>query len=387
MVYASTTVVWGAFSLLIVALPFRFQSLGLSVVQYGIAIAVFALGMLATESLWGVVAFRIGNRRTILALGLAVAVAYLAVDSSTTFLTLTVTLGLLGALSIFPVPLFRWMAMIAGGPGTGGAGTGRYGLFFGGGMAVGAAVGPLLYVTLGFTWLTAIIVSTYAVGLGMMVALPWQETRLPRAEPGSLSQVRKVLAGQFVLVAFLVVLSFVAFTLITNYLQIYSVSTFHGTPTDSGYVIGFARATTLLAGFLLGGVADRFGLLRTVPFGFLLLALGALGMMIAISYAEMVAATMVFAIGSGWLSASLLPLALEPVPLALQGTAVGVFGSFEDLGLLVGPVLISAAYATYGVRSIFLLVAAVSFVGALLALLLLRLGPSPRRRKPGLDPP
>jgi MFS family permease len=370
LVYASTAVVWGAYSLLIVTLPFRFQSLGLSLVQYGVAIAVFALGMLVTESVWGVLAFRIGNLRTILALGVVVAVVYLVVGFSTTFLTLTVSLGLLGALAIFPVPLFRWMAMIAGGPGTGGAGTGRYGLFFGGGMAVGSALGPLLYVDVGFESLTVIVVAAYLVGLALMAWLPWHETRLPRAEPGSLSQVRKVLTPRFVFVSVLVVLSFLTYTLIANFLQIYSVGTFHGTPTDSGYVIGVSRATILLAGFLLGGVADRFGPIRTVPFGFLLVTLGAIGTLFSSSYAEMVGATIVFAIGDGWLTASLLPLALEPVPLSLQGTAVGVFGSFEDLGLLLGPLLISVVYATYGARSAFLLVGAVALLGTLLAVLL-----------------
>ncbi|MGA3021548.1 MAG: MFS transporter [Thermoplasmata archaeon] len=370
LVYASTAVVWAAYSLLIVALPFRFQSLGLSVVQYGIAIAIFALGMLITESVWGVLAFRIGNLRTVLGLGIAVAVVYLAIGLSTTFLTLAVSLGFLGALSIFPVPLFRWMAMIAGGPGTGGAGTGRYGLFFGGGMAVGAALGPLLFVEVGFLSLTLVVLAIYAVGLGLMAWLPWRETRLPRAEPGSLSQVRRVLTAPFVFVASLVVLAFLAYTLIISFLQIYSVSAFQGTPTDSGYVIGIARATILMAGFLLGGVADRFGPMRTVPFGFLLLALGAFGTLFSSSYAEMVGATVVFAVGFGWLSASLLPLALGPVPLPLQGTAVGVFGSFEDFGLLVGPVLISAVYVAYGVRSIFLVVGAVALAGALLSVLL-----------------
>jgi len=384
-VYASTAVVWGAYSLLIVTLPFRFQSLGLSLDQYGIALAVFALGMLLTESVWGLLAFRIGNLRTVLGLGIAVALAYVAVAFSTSFFTLTVSLGVLGALSIFPVPLFRWMAVIAGGPGTGGAGTGRYGLFFGGGMMVGAALGPLLYVEVGFQSLTFLVIGAYAVGLGLMTGLPWKETRLPRAEPGSFFQVRRVLTAPFVLVAILVVLAFVAYTLTSSFLQIYSVSAFHGTTADSGYVIAVARATSLLSGFLLGASTDRFGPRRTVPVGFLLLTLGAVGTLFSASYTEMVGATIVFAIGTGWLSASLLPLVLEPVPLPLQGTAIGVFGSFEDLGLLVGPVLISSVYTVYGVRSMFLVVAGVTLAGALLSVLFghLDTGRAPQRTDAG----
>jgi len=58
-------------------------------------------------------------------------------------------------------------------------------------------------------------------------------------------------------------------------------------------------------------------------------------------------------------------VSLQPQP---QGTAVGVFGSFEDFGLLISPILISAAYATYGANSIFLAVGAVALAGLLFSL-------------------
>lgn len=376
--YASSVVVWASYSVLIVSLPFRFQDLGLSVVQYGVAVGALALGMLVTESLWGALAFRIGNLSTVLALGVGVAVVYVAIDLSTSFLALTASLTVFGALVIFPVPLFRWMALSTGGPGTESAGTGRYGLFFGAGMVAGSAVGPLLYVAVGFGSLMTVVLATYAVGLALMAALPWREARLPQAEPGTLSKMRGVLTSPFLFAASLAVLVYVAFTLIINFLQIYSVSTFHGTPADAGYVIGLARATILAAGFLLGASVDRFRPLRTVPFGFLLMALGAFGTLFSASYAEMVGSTLLFATGMGWLSTGLLPLALEGMPLSLQGTAVGVFGSFEDFGLLVGPVIISAVYAGYGADSAFLLVGVVALAGTLLALIALRLrGPLP----------
>lgn len=367
LVYASTAVVWASDSLLSVTLPFRFQALGLSVFQYGVAVSAFALGMLATESLWGVLAFRIAKPWTILVLGAAVLLLYFAIAMSTTFIALTVSLAFFGMLVIFPVPLFRWMALIARGPGTEGSGTGRFGLFFGCGMVAGSAVGPFLYETIGFHSLAGVILGTYAVGLALMAVLPWEKTQLPRSEPGTLSPVRRVLTLPFLCAASLAVISYLTFTLIVNFLQIYSVGVFHGTPTDAGYVIGFARATILAAGFLLGASVDRFGPARTAPFGFLLVAAGAFGTLFSPSYAGMIASTTVLAAGLGWLSACLLPLGLATIPRPLQGTAVGVFGSFEDLGLLVGPVLISAVYSAYGADSAFTLVGIIALGGALLA--------------------
>jgi predicted MFS family arabinose efflux permease len=369
LVYASTAVVWASYAMLAVVLPFRFEALGLSVVQYGLAIAVFALGMLISETLWGVVAFRIGSFRTILALGVLVLALYLAIGMSTSFLSLAVSLGLFGALIIYPVPLFRWMAMIAGGPGTEGTGTGRYGLFFSGGMVIGSTVGPLLYASIGFGSLLVVVLATYATGLALMAFLPWQQARLPRSEQGTVSVVRRVLTPPFLFAALLAVIAYLAFTLIINFLQIYSVANFHGTQADAGYVIGLARATLLLAGFYLGGTVDRFTPLKNAPFGFLLIAIGAFGTLFSTSYTEMVGSTLVLATGMGWLTASLLPLALTGMPVSLQGTAVGVFGSFEDLGLLIGPVLISMAYSAYGADSAFIAVGGIALAGAILAAL------------------
>jgi hypothetical protein len=65
------------------------------------------------------------------------------------------------------------------------------------------------------------------------------------------------------------------------------------------------------------------------------------------------------------------------VPIQLQGTALGVFGSFEDFGLLLGPILISAIYTAYGTDSIFLVVGVVTLAGLLFSLIVRQTGQSP----------
>jgi MFS family permease len=383
-VYLSTVLAMVSYALIIVALPFRFQQLGLSVFQYGTALAVFAFGMLATESLWGALAFRIGRPRPIALLGGLVAVILLSVGLSSSFFAFVVTLGLLGMFVIFPVPLMRWLALTARGPGTGGSGTGRYGLFFGVGLVAGTAAGPLVFVQVGFLPLAVGAVALSVVSTLVLTVLPWKEVGLPPRELGTLGQVRAVLTRHFAACSLLVVLYFVTYSLSVNFLQYYSVALFGGTPAEAGYVIGAARATSLVAGFLLGPLTDRWGAAQVAPAGFLLMVAGTLGTLYATSYTEMIAATLVLGVGAGWLSASLLPLALGPVPRPAQGTAVGVFGSFEDLGLLVGPVLIGAVYATYGATRIFPVVAAVGLLGVGVAWVLRRNASKGPTAAPGL---
>jgi len=366
-VYAATTLTTVAYSLIMVALPFRFQALGLSVVEYGTALAVYALGMLVTESLWGAVAFRIGRTSVLVGLGGAVTLVMLGIGFATSYLALAVTLGLLGMLSIYPVPLGRWLSITARGPGTGGSGAGRYGVFFGLGLVIGASTGALIYVDLGFLALCAAAATVFLAGGVLLALVRWREVGLPSRGRGTRAQVRDLFHRHFLLCSVLVVFYFLSYCLVLNFLQYYSVTLFGGSPTEAGYVIGASRGMAVVAGLLLGPLVDRWGAHRTSPLGFLLLAAGALGTYLAGGYAEMVGATLVFAVGAGWLSASILPLALGPVPRSAQGTAVGVFGSFEDLGLLIGPVLIGGVYAAYGAWSIFPLVAALALGGSAFA--------------------
>ena len=371
-VYVSTMVAMVGYALVTVALPFRFEALGFSVFQYGVVLAVYALGMLATESVWGALAFRIGRPRPIVGLGAIVAAILLAIGLSTSVLAFAVTLGLLGMFVIFPVPLMRWLALTARGPGTAGSGTGRYGLFFGTGLVVGAGLGPVLYVSVGFLALATIAVALSVVSTVFLLTVPWKEFGLPPRGSSPRGEFRTVLTPHFASASLLVVLYFIAYSLPLNFLQYYSRDLFGGTPTEAGYVIAAARTIALLGGFLLGPYVDRWGPSRSAPLGFLLLVVGALGVLASTSYAEMVAATAVFAVGAGGLSASLLPLALGPIPPSAQGTAIGVFGSFEDLGLLVGPLVIGTVYSGFGPRAIFPVVALVAAAGVAVSLVIPR---------------
>jgi MFS family permease len=369
-VYASTALSMASYAIVSVALPFRFQHLGLSVLQYGTVLAVYAFGMLATESLWGAVAFRVGRPRIIVALGIVVALVTLSIGLVQSFLGFAVTLGLLGMLVISTVPLTRWLAVTARGPGTEGRGTGRYGLFFGLGLVGGTSTGPLLFVEYGFFFVALVGVALSVVATVLLALVPWDQVALPPRTTPIAREVQEMFTRNFVLCSSLVVVYLLAYSLTTGFLQYYSVSVFGGTPSEAGYVIGAARGVTIVTGVVLGSVVDRWGPGRSAPGGFLLLAAGALGTFFSVAYGEMVVATLAFSVGAGWLSACLLPLALGPVPRRAQGTAIGVFGSFEDLGLLVGPLLIGSVYSTYGAVSTFPVVAAVALIGSALAALL-----------------
>jgi hypothetical protein len=379
-IYVSTFLEATSYALVIIALPFRFRQLGLPIVEYGIAAAAYSGGLLVMESLWGYFAFRIARPSILLGLGAGVVLLFLAVGASSTFLEFSLSLAAIGLVIVYPVPIMRWLALRGGGPGTEATGTGRLGFFFGAGLVVGSAMAPLLFEAAGYFVVSLVCGGLFVAGATALASLPWSTVGLPGVGPGLWGEVRSVFTREFAIGSLLVALYFTVITLVTNFAQYYSVDLFHGTDVESGYLIASVRGISVVVGFLLGPLVDRFGAPRSVPPGFLLLVAGTLGIWVSGTYLEMLAFSVVFSIGVGWLGASLLPLALATVPASAQGTAIGIFGSFEDVGLLVGPLVISATYAAYGARSIFPVVGAIAAAGVLIGLAYLgkaRAAPSP----------
>ncbi len=364
------TVFWGvSIGLWSVALPFRFEQLGLPIVEYGITLSVYAAGMLLTESVWGLLAFRLGRPGRIGLIGILVGAATLSLGIVTTFLGFVAVLAVLGAVGVYLAPLQRWVSLSYRGPGAEGSGTGRWSSTYGLGLAIGAAGGALGFVELGFLALSVVSLGFLAAAVLAAMALPWREASLPRPPVEVRSTARRLATRPFLVALCLVGLTFIAYTFATNFLQYYSTVIFGGTASEAGYVLGAGRFVALGAAFLLGTLVDRWGPARSIPAGFVLFLVGSLGTWASRSYVEMVASTLVFFAGYGWLSASLLPLALRSMPVADQGTAIGVFGSVEDAGLLLGPLLFGASWAAYGPRSIFPVVTAVSAIGVAASIL------------------
>lgn len=362
---------WAASSGVIsVSLPFRFQDLGLPIVDYGIVVGGYALGMLLLETFWGSRAFRLADHRWILLLGSGVLILTLALGSLTTFVPLLLDYTSLGGLIIFLVPLLRFIGMHAQGPLSEGLGVGRTWTFFGGGLALGSVAGPLLFTTWGFEGDVLFAALLFGAAMLIAAAAPWRAAQLPAMQARSTAGLRSVVSLPFVRVSLLVVAAFVVFSFPSNYLPYYGVAFFGVSQVGTGYILGAARLASLLAAFFLGSWGDHHGHPRAAFLGFLLLAAGVAGTWFSPDAIGMVLATIALFVGVGWLGASLLPLAMAPIPARFQGSAIGLYGAVEDLGLLLGPVLYGVAWSSWGAWTTFPVALAAALLGVALTLTL-----------------
>jgi MFS family permease len=367
LVFLSVGLMAASSSVLAVTLPFRFLALGIPVVYYGIVVGGYALGMLILETFWGTHAFRLVNPALILLLGGCILALVLLLGLLTTFIALLLDYTALGALIVYLVPLQRFVGMHARGHSSEGRGVGQTWTFFGAGLVLGSAGGPLLYIAIG--WEGDVIVSAILFCGAVLAALltPWRLAHLPSVSEKASTGFRAVANLPFVRVSLLVVAAFIVYSLPTNYLPYYAVSIFGANQAETGYILGGARLVSLVASFFLGSWGDRRGHPRAVLVSFLLLSAGVAGTWWAPNMIWMIFATLVMFVGVGWLGTSLLPLALAPIDTQSRGSAIGLYGSMEDLGLLLGPVLYGVMWTALGAKTIFPMALAVSLIGLVLA--------------------
>jgi predicted MFS family arabinose efflux permease len=286
----------------------------------------------------------------------------------TTFIAFLLDYAALGALAIFLVPLQRFVGMHSQGPSGEGRGVGRTWASLGVGLVLGSAVGPVVFTALGFKVDVAISAILFGGATLTSAIAPWWSAQLPRVPVDVSPRLRAVVSLPFARVSLLVVAGFVVLSFPANYLPYYAVTFYGVSQAETGYILGAARLVSLLTAFFLGSWGDRRGHPEAVLVSFFLLAAGIAGTWLASDSIGMTAATLVMFAGGGWLGASLLPLALAPIPTQLRGSAIGLYGSMEDLGLLLGPVLFGLAWSYWGGRTLFPVALVAALIGLVLTL-------------------
>ena len=123
----------------------------------------------------------------------------------------------------------------------------------------------------------------------------------------------------------------------------------------------------------LGRMSDRRNKKTMMMIGLIVTAAGIAWIAIAGSYGEFVAALIVESIGQAIFGPAAVALLSETVPQNWQGTAMGVYGGFEDLGVVIGSALAGIVWENLGPESAFLMLgAAPPALAALMALMLLK---------------
>ena len=144
---------------------------------------------------------------------------------------------------------------------------------------------------------------------------------------------------------------------------------------EVGTLIAMISVTQLVAMPMLGWLSDMFGRKRTAVAVFTLSSFAFLLYFLANTSYEVLLVSIVVGVS---LSGTSLLLAMIPdvMPSTMYGAAVGIYGSFEDMGVIIGPLVYGFVWSTTGPVYIFAASAVAQILAAFLVVPIKRKHPS-----------
>jgi len=192
------------------------------------------------------------------------------------------------------------------------------------------------------------------------------------AKPLSFSMIRQVLSTRNLLIV-----SSATFTefimsngIIFTVFPLYAESTLGISLTNIGLIMGSRSLGFVISMFTMGYFADRFGRKPALLFG--LAATAAL--MVAINFAStfetLVTILFILGITTGtiWIVSPIL--AAESVDISHRGAAIGTYRTVFDLGLILGPIIMTSVLDSHGITMCFYLSAAILLVNLVPSMML-----------------
>jgi len=155
------------------------------------------------------------------------------------------------------------------------------------------------------------------------------------------------------------------FSIVRAFLPLYASGRFGMSTVEVGTLISTVAASQLVAILFLGWLSDRFGRKPMIIVGFLLCSGSFLLYLLANTAYQIFLVSIAAGLG---LSATSLLLAIVPdvTPKRMYGTVVGIYGSCEDLGIIMGPLVYGLVWSAIGPTYIFVASAVTQVLSAAL---------------------
>lgn len=351
-------------------MPLYIRSLGKGVMEWGMLVTSHAVGMVLLEWLWGTLSDRVDRRIFMVLSMIGMSVIFPLYTVKALLPYFSILQFSLGALAVTMAPISRalisdyssarsiamsmslWLvAMTLGG-------------------AVGSLTGSYVAQVWSFeqTFYLSSILSLIGC-LAVSITLRREGGHRPQMERGDSSIVKglKTLVsrpstrGLFSIA----VISFMARSGTWSFLPLYASEKVGMSTVEVGMVAAVMSLTQLAAAPLFGKLSYRVGRKRLVTVAFALASV----MLLCYFYVETSLQLFLVSIGvSICLSASPLLLAMlsEATPGRLRGMSMGVYGTFEGIGLMIGPPIYSLIWSIHAPGFVFVASAAVQSLSFLL---------------------
>ena len=144
------------------------------------------------------------------------------------------------------------------------------------------------------------------------------------------------------------------------------------TATEVGILLTIAGAVSVVVGIPMGMLADRKGKRTLMIFGLLISAASMAGLAFSASYSWLIVFMVIRSMGMAMFGPAAVALLSDSVPPQRQNTAMGLYGVFEDIGVIAGSAMGGFAWKGWGPRPTFLIGTVAAGLGAMICFGLIR---------------
>ena len=166
-------------------------------------------------------------------------------------------------------------------------------------------------------------------------------------------------------------------SLIQPVLSVYANEVLGISETGIGVLFSIMGVVTLLTTFPLGSVADHTGRKPVLVLGKVFDGVSALLVILSGSFWPLLFVMMLRGLGRGATNPSITAMFSRVVPASKRGRGMGIFNSFQNIGLVVGSSMGGFLFEFYARETPFITCGALSLIGAALVFLMV---PEPRQR-------
>jgi DHA1 family multidrug resistance protein-like MFS transporter len=336
-------------------LPLYVESLGIGIMGWSALAAAFAVGMFLLEWVWGSLCDRTDRRLLMVISVLCMSVLFVLYTHHGLVHFFIVLQLLSGALGVIIGPTTRAYISDKSPEKSIGLFSSLWWTFH----TLGRIVGPILGAYIAQIWsfeYSFYASSAISIILAFVIMLSFpSEKKYQRSEnlpsiTRGLNSVLRIRSARFLFLS--AVFAFMGISVIRSFLPLYAAERIRMSTVEVGLLLASVWGAQLVAMPFLGWLSDKFGRARTACLGFVMSACLFLLYFFAGTASQLFAISIAVGVG---LSVATLLLAMIPsvAPNTMYGTAVGVYGSFEDLGVIIGPIVFGFVWSAYGPVFIF----------------------------------
>jgi DHA1 family multidrug resistance protein-like MFS transporter len=334
-------------------LPLYIKTLGIGVVGWSTLAAMFALGMFLFEWVWGSLSDRTNRKHLLIFSFLCMSAIFILYTRHGSFFFFLVLQLLSGAVGVVVGPTTRASVSEESSLKSAGLYAGVWWVF----SSIGRIIGPLIGTYIAQSWsFESSFYASSALSVLLIFIVLWsfpasrQLAGRSKSMIYGLNSTLRRPSAQFLFLS--AIFAFMGFSIVRTFLPLYASERVGMSTVEVGTLISTVAASQLVAILLLGWFSDRFGRKPMTILGFLLCASSFLLYLLANTAYQIFLVSIAAGLG---LSATSLLLAIvsDVTPKRMYGTVVGIYGSCEDLGIIMGPLVYGLVWSAIGPVYIF----------------------------------